>query len=109
MTAIQAENGLLSVFAARLIIRHDSHRASHCDLGGALARVARRVKQDLEPLPGPESGSIPGREAQEPRSQDLVFRAQLRQLLVEKVDLGGQWPLADCTDSLEVVGLADPP
>ena len=53
-------------------------------------RVTRRVKQNLEPLPGFESGTFPGRKAQEPGSQDLVFTLKLRQLLVEKVDLGGQ-------------------
>ena len=66
------------------------------------------MHEDLEPLPRLESRALPGREAQEPGSQDLVFRAQLRQLLVEKVNLGSLWPPAGYAGSPVVVSLPNP-
>ncbi len=38
-------------------------------------RVTRSVEQDLKPLPGLESGALPGGKAPEPDSQDRVFTA----------------------------------
>ena len=99
---LEAAGGVLSPVLQCL--DRDKERPCRGTGGESLARC---VEQDLESQPGPESGSLPGREPQEPGSEDLVFTAQLFHLLVEEVNLGGQRSPCGCSSAPEVVGLTN--
>ena len=100
---LEPPGGVLS--PVRQCLDRDKECPGDCPSGES---VAGGVDQDLEPLPGLESGSFPGREPQEPGSEDLVFTAQLFHLLMEEVNIGGQRPPSGRSCAPEVVGLAHP-
>ena len=102
MSSLEAASGVLSPVRQRL------DRDKECPCRGPSGEgVARGVKQDLEALPGLESGATSGRKAQEPRFMDFVLGAQHLDAIVQGVDLGGQRMPAGCPGAPKIMGLAN--